>query len=145
MRMKLHRLFGHYGRKKNGFTCAAKRTYRYVATPVLIWQTYFVSIACVGCPWWRWSSNQSVSKALVQQFGILLPCITTSFGRSGSKRSQRRNLNWTVNWTASRTRSAGIHYERHGETVTDLTWNLKSKRKLQMNDRKLSCLEIASQ
>ena len=57
---------------KIGFACAARRTF--VATSVLIWQMYGVSIACVGCPctyscpWWRWPSNQSITKALVQSY-----------------------------------------------------------------------------
>ena len=38
-----------------------------------------------------------------KQLGILLTCITTTFGWSDRRRSRRRNLNWTVNWNTSRT------------------------------------------
>ena len=80
-----------------------------------------ISIASVGypctcsCPWWRWSSSKAFRKHWSKQLGILPTCITTTFGRSGSRRSRRQNLNWTT----SRSRSAGMNYERDGETVTD--------------------------
>ena len=99
---KLRKLFGHCERK-NGF-CMGRRAN--VCGNVCVHMTNVWRLACVGCPctyscrWWRWSS---IRKHWSKQLGILVTCITTTFGWSGRRRSRRQNLNWTVNWTTSRT------------------------------------------
>ena len=87
---------------KIGFPCAARRVN--VCGNVCVDMANVWRLACVVL-----DDDDRQTKAFrkhwSKQLGILLACITTTFGRSGSRRSQRRNLNWAVNWTSNRTPS----------------------------------------
>ena len=87
---------------KIGFACATRRVN--VCGNVCVDMANVWRLACVVL-----DDDDRQTKAFrkhwSKQLGILLACITTTFGRSGSRRSQWRNLNWTVNWTTSRTQS----------------------------------------